>query len=294
MKLCENMGSRHQGHVAGTGGAYGWNPPTQKDADPRLLSDAQDMVLRDRNHPSIVIWSLCNELGCVAGDPNGGDLAMQFKLAIYAADATRPVTGNTVQTPYIGGHRYLDPFAMAMDVQSFSYDYESYTAFHSMSPWKPVGGGESSSCQSDRGYYGDTDREKGFMSMFDTSYPPLDTTEHAGQPSAPLQVPSTGDVLGLWPCPTGPGVNSVAFNWTIQPAGTAGWVSIHLHANPKLCVESDPNHPVGSPLVLGACTAGAKTQLFRVVSHAPNGTDILGSEGCGCWNVDDGNARYGN
>lgn len=33
--------------------------------------------------------SLCNELGCVADDPNGGDLAIQFKLALYAADKSR-------------------------------------------------------------------------------------------------------------------------------------------------------------------------------------------------------------
>jgi len=51
----------------------GWVPPTDKDADPRLLLDAQDMVIRDRNSPSVVVWSLCNELGCVAGDPNGND-----------------------------------------------------------------------------------------------------------------------------------------------------------------------------------------------------------------------------
>ena len=80
-----------------------WTPPTGGVADPRLLQDAQDMALRDRNHPSIVVWSLCNELGCVAGDPNGAVLAEQFKEAIGAADSTRPITGNTVQIPYLGG-----------------------------------------------------------------------------------------------------------------------------------------------------------------------------------------------
>ena len=30
-------------------------------ADQQLLADAQAMVLRDRNHPSVVIWSLCSE-----------------------------------------------------------------------------------------------------------------------------------------------------------------------------------------------------------------------------------------
>jgi beta-galactosidase/beta-glucuronidase len=66
---------------------------------PRLLQDAQDMVLRDRNHASIVIWSLCTELGCTADQPGGGDIAVQFKQRVYEADNSRPVTGNTVQTP---------------------------------------------------------------------------------------------------------------------------------------------------------------------------------------------------
>ena len=29
------------------------------------LSDCLDMVLRDRNHPSVIMWSLCNENGLV-------------------------------------------------------------------------------------------------------------------------------------------------------------------------------------------------------------------------------------
>jgi hypothetical protein len=48
-----------------------------------------------------------------------------------------------------------DGFARAMDVQSFSYDYWAYDAYHfGQSQWKPVGGGEAGSCTVDRGEYG--------------------------------------------------------------------------------------------------------------------------------------------
>ena len=143
----------------------GWTftPRNGSAADPTLVQNVQDMVLRDRNHPSIIIWSLCNELGCSANNPNGGVLAIQFKLAVYAADSSRPVTGNTVQTPYLGGH-YVDGFSMAMDVQSFSYEYDVYAKYHATAPWKAVGGGESASCPSDRGYYGPTNRTTGHLS----------------------------------------------------------------------------------------------------------------------------------
>jgi beta-galactosidase len=50
-------------------------------------SDLQAMVLRDRNHPSIILWSIGNEI-------QGPSVATATKLRdwVKAIDTTRPVT----------------------------------------------------------------------------------------------------------------------------------------------------------------------------------------------------------
>jgi len=121
-------------------------------ADAQLLADAQAMVLAARNHPSVVIWSLCNEGGCQIGAPTGGVVATQFKNVINSADPTRPITANGEWS--IGS---TDTVTNVVDVVTCSYNYGEYSQFHYTHPYKPIMGGESASCVSDRGFYGASD-----------------------------------------------------------------------------------------------------------------------------------------
>lgn len=50
-----------------------------------------DMVRRDRHHPGIVAWSLCNEIECTELTPNK---SAEFRAAVLAVDSTRVVTAN--------------------------------------------------------------------------------------------------------------------------------------------------------------------------------------------------------
>lgn len=80
-----------------------------------MISDLESMLLRDRNHPSIVLWSLCNEALCQGFDAGH---ATTLKAIVKQYDTTRPVTA-----AMNGG--YGDAFSNVLDVMGFNYHGES-------------------------------------------------------------------------------------------------------------------------------------------------------------------------
>eukprot|EP01065_Artemidia_motanka_P030865 TRINITY_DN3700_c1_g1_i2.p1 TRINITY_DN3700_c1_g1~~TRINITY_DN3700_c1_g1_i2.p1 ORF type:complete len:955 (+),score=244.92 TRINITY_DN3700_c1_g1_i2:106-2970(+) len=104
--------------------------------------DMGDMVKRDRNHPSIVIWSFCNEVGCTRGEM-GEKAAKYFRNITYFYDGTRPVTQNRLAS---------NTSTFYLDVQGLSHKSGStFDDFHMKNPDKPEMATECCSCLSQRG-----------------------------------------------------------------------------------------------------------------------------------------------
>jgi len=124
-----------------------------------ILAQVESMVRRDRNHPSIVIWSTCNEEG-----HQGTELARRQGAAIRDVirrwDGTRPVTSAMNQRQMWG-----KGLSLVEDVQGTNYNPEGYDEFHQSHPGMPMVSTESHSTTTTRGIYW-TDTTAGFCSNY--------------------------------------------------------------------------------------------------------------------------------
>ena len=68
-----------EGHNKGTPGTAGYHSDFEKWAD----TDIHDMVVRDRNHPSIIMWSIGNEID-YQNDPFPAELTGVAPIALAA------------------------------------------------------------------------------------------------------------------------------------------------------------------------------------------------------------------
>ena len=92
--------------------------------------DLQAMILRDRNHPSIVMWSIGNEIA-ERGKPEAVETAKMLLQEVKKTDITRPVTSAVVN---FDKWENLDPLINVHDVAGYNYNLHTATDDHKRVP----------------------------------------------------------------------------------------------------------------------------------------------------------------
>jgi beta-galactosidase len=175
LELCDRMGFLVQVEAFDT-----WKTPKKRNDYNKLFyawheEDLRAMVRRDRNHPSVFMWSTGNEVG----DQNNPALSESLRAIIKSEDNTRPVTVGCNQD--MSG---TNGFQLTLDVFGINYRLYRYDAFfaHKDNENLPFHSSESASTISSRGEYffpvveGDLNNNlpgKGIfqISSYDLAYP---------------------------------------------------------------------------------------------------------------------------
>ncbi len=180
LDLCDRMGFLVEDEAFDV-----WKTPKKRGDYNKLfyswhVEDLKAMVRRDRNHPSVFIWSTGNEVN----DQNNPALSESLKAIIKSEDITRPVTSgcNWDESGTNGFQKTLDVFGI-------NYRLYRYDAFFALKDNDnlPFHSSESASTISSRGEYffpvveGDLNNNlpgKGIfqISSYDLAYPGWATT----------------------------------------------------------------------------------------------------------------------
>ncbi len=135
-------------------------------SNPEGLAQFEDLVRRDRNHPSVFMWSMGNEEALARTD-RGIKVLTEMKDVATRHDGSRPVSIAPTGAIGTGGLEVCD-------VMGYNYMDPQAAAYHKAHPEKPVIGTETVSAVGTRGQY-ITDPGKGYVS----SYDPYTTTGRA-------------------------------------------------------------------------------------------------------------------
>lgn len=110
--------------------------------------DITNMVKHFRNNPSVVMWSIGNEVPSQWGPDGVNELTMLQDL-VKSLDSTRPVTCGMDQI----GSVLDNGFAASLDIPGFNYKPQYYKAAYEKLPQKMILGSETASTVSSRGVY---------------------------------------------------------------------------------------------------------------------------------------------
>ena len=129
-------------------------------SSPELMSQFERLILRDRNHPSIIIWSIGNEERVIQSTDTGRRLAQSLLRRQKELDPTRPATYAADNRDQFGGINSVIP------VRGFNYHLAFIDKYRKEHPDQPLIGTEVASTLSTRGIYAN-DAMRGYMSDYD-------------------------------------------------------------------------------------------------------------------------------
>lgn len=184
LQLCDEMGFLVMDEVFDM-----WKLPKSKydysmNWDTWHEKDLEDFIRRDRNHPSIFMWSIGNEI-LEQWDSTGIELTKELASKVKSLDKTRPVTtANNPPSP----HNHLN-IPDVLDVIGYNYAHAEYENHPKVFPDRPFIATETTSALATRGYYDkDSDSIKRWPVRWDllfTGGNPGNTVSAYDQVSAP-------------------------------------------------------------------------------------------------------------
>lgn len=156
LNLCDRMGflvldeAFDMWYVGHTGFSYDYY------FDRYAIRDLKRMIHRDRNHPSVFMWSVGNEMSAETIYSDGSQTLKKLVDAVHEEDKTRPVTNAIVQMKAANE----TGFANILDAVGYNYfgggmdfDATKYDEDHIEFPNRIIFGSENASTTSTRGVY---------------------------------------------------------------------------------------------------------------------------------------------
>ena len=108
------------------------------------LKDIESMVLRDRNHPSVIMWSIGNEIN-ERSDSSGLKIAKNLVDEVRSLDPSRPIT-EAICDFWDHPGRPWDVTAQSfelLDIGGYNYQWKRYESDHKLYPNRLMAGTES-------------------------------------------------------------------------------------------------------------------------------------------------------
>jgi beta-galactosidase len=129
-------------------------------SSPEHLRQLDWLVRRDRNHPSVILWSVFNEEPS-QGSEMGYQLVRRMSASVKQLDTTRPVTAAQSNSD-------LNPVnaSQAADVAGFNYVYRDFDEYHKVNPTRPMFSSEDTSTVMTRDQYV-TNRSEMLLDSYD-------------------------------------------------------------------------------------------------------------------------------